>query len=75
MEQIWSPLGNGKIRVPLKICQKNKKFFKSEKVIQNLLPQGKCIVCELDCPLLKRKQAVTPKIERPNGKNTKSKFF
>ena len=31
--------------------------------------------CQLDCPLSKGNQAATPKIERPNGKNTKSKFF
>ena len=29
----------------------------------------------LDCPLSKGNQAATPKIERPNGKNTKSFFF
>ena len=29
----------------------------------------------LDCPLLKGNQAATPKKERPNGKNTQSKFF
>ena len=29
----------------------------------------------LDCPLLKGNQAATPKIERPDGKNTNSKKF
>ena len=33
------------------------------------------VACTLDCPLSKGKQAATPKIERTNGKNTKSKFF
>ena len=31
--------------------------------------------CKIDCPLSKGNQAATPKIERPNGKNTKSKIF
>ena len=29
----------------------------------------------LDCPLSKGNQGATPKIKRPNGKNTKSKIF
>ena len=30
--------------------------------------------CTIDCPLSKGNQVATPKIERPNGKNTKSKI-
>ena len=36
---------------------------------------GTCRRRRRDCPLLKGNQAATPKIERPNGKNTKSIFF
>ena len=31
--------------------------------------------CKVDCPSSKGNQAPHPKFERPNGKNTKSKFF
>ena len=30
---------------------------------------------QLDCPLSEEKQAAHPKFKRPNGKNTRSKFF
>ena len=32
-------------------------------------------LCRIDCPLSNGNQAATPKIERLNGKNTKSNFF
>ena len=56
-----------------------RKFLEQTMIVYEVLllnfDNATSLLCTLDFPLSKGNQAATPKIERPNGKNTKSKFF
>ena len=68
----WHFHGINNLWYPYSQCISGKSFWKCLfvlSVVCLLRPQA------VDCPLSKGNKAATPKVERPNGKNTKSKNF
>ena len=57
--------------VGLQACRENASGWTTE----NVVSLQKCHLCWLDCPSSKGNHAPPQKFEKPNGKNTKSKFF